>query len=633
MNNINHKNHLLLKELHPLPDNWVILPNRAIFQERIQRGFYDKNLLSVTIDRGVISQEDLLESTSKKDSSNEDKSNYKLVKVNDIAYNKMRMWQGAVGYSDYEGIVSPAYVILKPKADINSRYYHYLFRTNLYNTYAYTYSYGISNDTLSLRWDEFKRMFSLIPPRSQQDAIVKYLDEKITDIDKYISAKQKLIALLNEQKAAIINKAVTKGIKPVVKMKDSGDKYIGLIPLNWQVRKLKFLADIIFSNVDKHSFEEEFQISLCNYVDVYKNDYITSGIDFMKATASQFEIEKFSIKKDDIIVTKDSETFEDIAKPAMVFENLPNVICGYHLAIIRCKSTLIDPKFLFYLFKSINFNKQFAINANGITRYGLSQMAIKDAKILIPSFAEQKEIIALIDRNSRYINNYISSLQRQIDLIKQYKSSLISEVVSGKLEIKNYNYNLNKFRSKPKNPYFARTVLAAEIISQLYQEPTFGHIKFVKLLFLIEKLAALNIKTKYHRQAAGPYDNRALRSIDKQLKENEWFEAVRSDGRIKYFPLEKMGKHLTKYEQYYGDKRPLIDSIICTFRKARTEKCEIVATLFSAWEDLLKENSNVSEDEIVNEVLNNWHESKKRIPKERWLKALDWMRSKDIKPA
>lgn len=628
MKNSNHKNHILLRELNSLPVNWKFLPNRAFFKERIERGFDDKNLLSVTIDRGIIPQDDLLESTSKKDSSNEDKSNYKLVKVNDIAYNKMRMWQGAVGYSDYEGIVSPAYVILKPIVDINSKYYHYLFRSNLYNIYSYTYSYGISNDTLSLRWDEFKRMFSIIPPRNEQDAIVKYLDAKIADIDKYISSKQKLIELLNEQKAAIINKVVTKGIDPNVKMKDSGDKYIGAIPKSWEVRKLKFLSEVIFSNVDKHTLEEEQKIYLCNYVDVYKNDFINSSIDFMKASASELEIEKFSIKMDDIIVTKDSETYEDIAKPAIVIETLKDVICGYHLAIIRCKSELIIPRFLFYLFKSVDFNKQFAIRANGITRYGLSQLGIKDAKVLIPSLIEQKEIVSLIEEKSRSIDQRISSLQRQIDLINEYKNSLIAEAVTGKLKL---TANIYEIRT-PKNPYFARTVMAAEVINNLYKEPTFGRVKLVKLIFLAEKLSKLDLGTNYHRQAAGPYDSQAIRSIEKQLKEHSWFKTIKKEKGKGYKPLEKVNEYHSWFDKYYFNEKHIIYSIINTFRTAKTIQCEIVATLYSAWEDLTKIHSNITDDEIVNEVLNNWHESKKRIPKERWLKALNWMKVKNIVP-
>lgn len=139
-----------------LPVDWKLLPNIAIFQERIERGHIDEELLSVTIGKGVIRQADV---DIKKDSSNEDKSKYKLIKIGDIAYNKMRMWQGALGYSDYQGVSSPAYVILKPKQAINPKYFHYMFRSGFYTDYSKRFSYGIVDDQLSLRYTHFKRMY------------------------------------------------------------------------------------------------------------------------------------------------------------------------------------------------------------------------------------------------------------------------------------------------------------------------------------------------------------------------------------------------------------------------------------------------------------------------------------------
>ncbi len=144
-----------------LPSDWQLLPNIAIFQERIERGHIKEELLSVTIGKGVIKQSDV---DIKKDSSNEDKSKYKLIKVGDIAYNKMRMWQGALGYSDFQGISSPAYVILKPKIAINPRFFHYMFRASFYTNYSKRFSYGIVDDQLSLRYTDFKRMYSIVPP-------------------------------------------------------------------------------------------------------------------------------------------------------------------------------------------------------------------------------------------------------------------------------------------------------------------------------------------------------------------------------------------------------------------------------------------------------------------------------------
>ena len=141
--------------VNELPQDWQVLPNIAIFQERIERGFVDEELLSVTIGKGVIRQTDI---DIKKDSSNEDKSKYKLIKAGDIAYNKMRMWQGALGYSAYQGISSSAYVILNPKMKINPKYFHYMFRTGFYTDYSKRFSYGIVDDQLSLRYTHFKRM-------------------------------------------------------------------------------------------------------------------------------------------------------------------------------------------------------------------------------------------------------------------------------------------------------------------------------------------------------------------------------------------------------------------------------------------------------------------------------------------
>lgn len=186
-----------------LPKGWKLLPNIALFQERIDRGFVDEELLSVTIGRGVIRQKETEE--TKKDSSNDDKSKYKLIDVGDIAYNKMRMWQGAVGYSQYRGITSPAYIILKPKAKLNARFYHYMFRTRLYTNYSRRNSYGIADDMLSLRYEDFKRMYTIVPPVQEQNRIVEYLDEKSAQIDRFIQKKRRLIELVEEQRKEYID--------------------------------------------------------------------------------------------------------------------------------------------------------------------------------------------------------------------------------------------------------------------------------------------------------------------------------------------------------------------------------------------------------------------------------------------
>ncbi|MHB0970357.1 MAG: restriction endonuclease subunit S, partial [Thermoanaerobaculia bacterium] len=192
----------------------------------------------MTINNGVILQRSLLADSSKKDSSNLDKSAYKLVLPGDIAYNKMRAWQGAVGLSEFHGIVSPAYIVMTPRALAEPRYYHYLLRTPAFAKEAERWSYGITSDQWSLRSEHFKMIYCSVPPLPEQRSIVRFLDYMDRRIRRSIAAKKKLIALLNEQKQAIIHHAVTRGLDPGVRLKPSGVEWLGDVPAHWELRRI-----------------------------------------------------------------------------------------------------------------------------------------------------------------------------------------------------------------------------------------------------------------------------------------------------------------------------------------------------------------------------------------------------------
>src|SRR5688572_26085535 len=151
--------------LGDVPSHWSVMPNRALFMEMKDRNHPDEEMLSVTITRGIVQQKALLEDSSKKDSSNLDKSAYKLVQPRDIAYNKMRAWQGAIGASQLRGIISPAYVVMRlRKRNNHARYYHHLFRTSQFAKEAERWSYGITSDMWSLRPEHFKMVYTPEPP-------------------------------------------------------------------------------------------------------------------------------------------------------------------------------------------------------------------------------------------------------------------------------------------------------------------------------------------------------------------------------------------------------------------------------------------------------------------------------------
>lgn len=211
--------------------------------------------------------------------------------------------------------------------------------------------------------------------------------------------------------------------------KDSGVEWIGEIPFSWTIKRLKYISDCNTSNVDKHSKDDENKVNLCNYTDVYKNDKIHSRMDFMSATASLSEIKKFQLKKDDVLITKDSETPDDIAIPALVTEDLNKILCGYHLAHIRSSDKYLIGTYLYYLFKSYRFNQQFTIAVNGITRFGLSIDDVRNAIISLPSTAEQSQIADFLDHKISQIDDLIAKKQKLIELLKEEHTALINQVV------------------------------------------------------------------------------------------------------------------------------------------------------------------------------------------------------------
>jgi len=169
------------------------------------------------------------------------------------------------------------------------------------------------------------------------------------------------------------------------------------LPSEWRATRLDAVADVIFSNVDKHTIESEVPVRLCNYVDVYKNERITGRLDFMEASAEPREIKKFQIQRGDVLATKDSEEADDIAIPALVAEDLPGVICGYHLALIRPRFSTVSGPFLAWLHFSKSFRAQYEANAVGVTRFGLSQYSFRAARVPLPPFPEQQRIAVYLD--------------------------------------------------------------------------------------------------------------------------------------------------------------------------------------------------------------------------------------------
>ena len=362
----------------------------------------------------------------------------KLCQPGDLIINTMWAWMSALGVSSYYGIVSPAYAVYRPRSalDYDNYYLDHLLRIEGYRSEYICRSTGIRSSRLRLYPDKFLSMRIICPPLSEQQAITRFLKAQDHLFRKFTRNKQRLIELLKEQKQNITNQAVTQGLDPNVKLKPSGVEWLGDIPEHWGARRLRTLATVRASGVDKNSKEGEISVMLCNYVDAYKNDHITANLDFMKATATKEEIHSFELKTGDVIITKDSESWDDIAIPAFVPKALPDVVCAYHLALIRPFSTEIEGEFLFMAFSSDTVANQFRIAAAGVTRFGLTQGAIKGAFFPLPPLKEQRAIVDHINKKRTEISLAISRAEREIELMREYRARLISDVVTGQVDVR-----------------------------------------------------------------------------------------------------------------------------------------------------------------------------------------------------
>ncbi len=226
---------------------------------------------------------------------------------------------------------------------------------------------------------------------------------------------------------------LTEKYKPYPAYKPSGVEWLGEIPAHWEVCRLKALASVHLSNVDKKSEEGQVAVGLCNYVDVYYNEQISSDVDFMAATASEDQIRRFSLRKGDVLITKDSESWTDIAVPAVVAQDLPYVVCGYHLAHIRPADNC-DGTFLSRVFSAIGPRNQYEIAANGITRFGLTGDAIREGVFPIPPLPEQQAIAAFLDRQTARIDALVAKKERLIELLQEKRTALITRAVTRGLD-------------------------------------------------------------------------------------------------------------------------------------------------------------------------------------------------------
>lgn len=251
------------------------------------------------------------------------------------------------------------------------------------------------------------------PPKNEQERIA----EVLSLWDRAINVTAQLIASSQIKKCALVQQLLTQDV--------------GQGPSSPKECTLGDVATILVSNIDKKAVGGERPVRLCNYMDVYANDGINLDLSFMEATATAAQIEKFGLRKGDVIITKDSETPDDIAVPSYVEATADDLVCGYHLAIVRPKDG-VDGRYLKFYFEHPRMRYYFASRANGATRFGLTINAIESAPIVLPPLSAQQKISAVIAAAEQEI----AALVRYRNTLLGEKKALMQELLTGKRRIK-----------------------------------------------------------------------------------------------------------------------------------------------------------------------------------------------------
>ncbi|MDY0216830.1 MAG: restriction endonuclease subunit S [Bacteroidales bacterium] len=416
--------------LGSIPEHWKIVKAKRILREVSIKNHPDEPLLAATQTKGVIPKS-LYENTTVTASKNFE--TLKLVRKGDFVIS-LRSFQGGIEYAHYQGIISPAYTILEPQEEVIHNYYRYLLKSKRYISGLTLLVTGI-REGQNIDTSKFKDSFLPLPPKEEQTAIARFLDYKLAKINRFIQKKKQLIKLLNEQKAAIINQAVTKGLDPNAKMKDSGIEWLGEIPEHWNTIKLSAVCGFVRGN---SSFQKDELLSEGKYVALqygktYKVDEVDEKYQFY--VKDEFYKDSQVVKYGDVIIISTSETVEDLGH-SVFYNRLDIGLLGGEQILLRPMEEIVNGKYLCYSSKV--FAKELRKYATGVKVYRFNIDDLKTIYTSVPPFKEQVEIVDYIETESQKINTTISKIEKELALTEEYKTALIAEAVTGKIDVRGY---------------------------------------------------------------------------------------------------------------------------------------------------------------------------------------------------
>src|SRR5574344_2279083 len=413
-----------------IPEMWTVEMTRHIFSQRNTKGNETPVLLAATQKCGMIPQEKLEGVVQVKRDTN--LQTFKTIHKGDFVIS-LRSFQGGFEMSDYEGVCSPAYQVFYSTKEIIHQYYKYLFKSENFINKVNSFTVGI-REGKNIQYVDFSYMRLPYPPLEIQQRIATFLDSKCGEVDSMIALQEEMISELQAYKQSVITEAVTHGLNPHAKMKDSGIEWIGEIPEHWNIKKIRFLGTTQ-NGISKSGNYFGSGYPFISYGDVYKNTFLPNNVEGL-ANSSEEDQKIYSVKEGDVFFTRTSETIEEIGFSCACLKTIPKATFSGFLIRMRPNTDELYPAYSGYYFRSNLHRSYFVKEMNLVTRASLGQTLLRNLPVLLPPIAEQKEIADFLDEKCADINELISIKQEKIESLKAYKHSIIYEYVTGKLSVK-----------------------------------------------------------------------------------------------------------------------------------------------------------------------------------------------------
>ncbi|MGZ8873828.1 MAG: restriction endonuclease subunit S [Halobacteriota archaeon] len=417
--------------LGEVPEHWEMRRTKTLLQQRVQKGFPDEPLLAATQTKGVVRKEQYENRTVL---ALKDLHLLKLVRVGDFVIS-LRSFQGGIEYAHEQGIISPAYTVLYPvQADLHG-FLAWLFKSKPYVENLSLYVTGIRQGQ-NIDYEKLSRSELPVPPPSEQLAIFRFLDHADRKIRRYIHAKQKLIKLLEEQKQAIIHRAVTRGLDQNVHLKPSGVEWLENVPEHWEVTRLGRLIELTtgFPFKSDGFTQASDDIRLLRGINVAPGQVRWNDVVRWPLAESK-KFDEYKLRSGDIVLGMDRPIIHGGVRVAVIEDlDVPSLLLQRVTRIRPCQDLRAD--FLILLLAGSSFSNYLTPIFTGISVPHLSPEQIKSFRFALPKLDEQQQIVELVAVDTATVQSTVERTHREISLLREYRTRLIADVVTGKLDVR-----------------------------------------------------------------------------------------------------------------------------------------------------------------------------------------------------